>query len=285
MGGRSTDRRLAVVLTVEFSIGVAIMTGVPPADAGTSTETAKSSQVAPPRQGGMRSVSMRMRPVVPLDVLGVGVMGEAAFEWVFEAPLLLEIQAEPLGFGVGRQPAVTALGGDVSLSYDTSLVRVGLGVGASGIATPRRAFGDDAPLSKFGGTAIQVVRIGARDGLHAKVHNSFITFDGSIEWGDIYGSIQVPLHALVDDLWVIGSGVHQRAGQSWGEIGVRVQTSGDGGPGSTFLEVTGGFGGIWGSETAACSSESSFGDGEHGPCTREVLYLGPMVGLGFEHRF
>jgi len=240
---------------------------------------------APARPAGVRSVSFRMRPVGSLDVVGGGVIGGAAFQWAFEAPLLLEVQAEPLGFGVGNQPAVLALGGDLSVSYDSRLLRVGLGAGASGIATPRRAFGDDAPLTKHGFTAVQTVRIGARDGLHVEAHNSFISFDGGIEWGDIYASLQVPLYGLIEDVWVIGSGVHQRAGQSFGEIGARVLTSGDGGRGSTFLEGTVGWGGIWGSETVACSADEAFGDGDHGPCTAEVLYLGPMVGIGLERRF
>jgi hypothetical protein len=282
------DRPTLPLLT--FAICLAATVGAPDVAGADDTEAAAddesaASRLAPDRVGNMRSVSVMLRPLVSLEAPGLAVAGDAAFEWAFGAPLLLEVQAEPVGFGIGDQPTVAIAAGDASLSYDSRLVRVGVGAGATRVGMPRRAYGESAPLIKSGLTVIQVVRIGARDGLHAKVHNNLLAFDGALRYGDTQGSIRVPTHAVVDDTWLVARGAHQRAGQAIGELGVRVRTSGDGGRGSTYLSFTVGGGGVWDSQTADCADADSFGDGEHGACTSEVLYSGPLVGVGLEQRF
>lgn len=244
-----------------------------------------ANSMAPPRVGGTGSMSLMIRPIIPLNVIGLGIAGDVSFKYTFESPLMLEVRGDPVGFGVGNQPAVGTLAGDISLTYDSKLFRVGLGVGASGIGSPRRAYGFDAPIQKSGFTVVQIARLGARDGLQFTAYNSLITFDEAFRWSDLKATGQVPLDRILENTWLIGRAAHQRAGQAYGELGLRVMTSGNGHAGTTYLQATLGGGGIWGSREVDCSASDRFDAETRETCTEPVDYAGPLVGFGLEQRF
>ena len=240
-----------------------------------------ASNLAPPRPAGTHAVDFSLRPFLALGEFGAGTVSDASYRWAFEWPGLLEVRVDPLGFAIASGKDVWAIAADASLSYDTDVFRIGLGAGFSRIADQDDRFSPDAPENqRFGFNVTQVARLGARDGLHLMVRNSFVVENEEFVYGGTSGQIQVSLDRLLNDTWLLLRGGGHIAGQAFGELGLRVLARGNGGPGTIFLTPSIGGAGVWGSREVDCPDFSP----EAVACFDRVSYAGPMVGFSVEWR-
>jgi hypothetical protein len=152
-------------------------------------------------------------------------------------------------------------------SYDHRVFEVGFGGGWATIANGRDT--DDT----HGFSVEQLARLGAVDGLHLQVRNTFLLYDGAFEYGGTEGIAMVPVTSRYA-LFVRGAG--GMMGHGFGEVGLRVLGVGNGDRGSVTFDATLGGAGLFGKED--CTEEVG-----HTECDG-IVYAGPMVGFGAEWR-
>lgn len=224
-----------------------------------------ANSVAPPRPAGITSYELMVRPFLPLNNLGFGSVGSLSVAHAFNWPGMLEVKLDPFSFGIADAGNVLALSGDVSMSYDTPVFRIGLGAGVARLSdnnfNPNTNRTERDLSANFNIT--QVVRLGARDGLHLLAYNSFLLDEGEFVYGGTDGEIQVSLASVLDDTWLLMRGGGHASGHYYGELGLRLMATGNGGPKSLFVTATLGGAGVF--------------DGLN-------QYGGPMVGFGLEYR-
>jgi hypothetical protein len=236
-----------------------------------------SDYVAPPRPAGIHSFAAMVRPFLGVGELAGGTVNRFSYAYAFEWPGMLEVRVDPLSFAVGDGPDRFAVAGGVSMSFDLPVFRIGLGVGVTRITECEfDPCGDDPEIRKTGNFQItQIVRLGARDGLHLEAHNSFVVkeerrspgqegeLDSMFAYGGTIGTFQVSMNELIDNTWFLARGGYHRSGQAFGELGLRFLASGNGGRDSLFFEASAG-------GVALLGPRQDYG--------------GPMIGFGLEYR-
>jgi hypothetical protein len=250
--------------------------------------------IAPARMAGVREFGVKVRPFLALDNVGVGFINETWMTWNHESPWYTEVRLSPMGLGWsadGNVLSVAALG---TAGFDSRWFRVGLGAGWSMLNNDASNYGyqSDYALAESGSfsqaiefvdvtnapSIVQFVRLGAEDGLHLSVRNTFILTpsyaynwvdadctevsnygDGDEYYGNncgyyetedvgsefVFGGLamrlSVPTGPRTNLIMDWGTG---RSGAGWFEAGVDVWVKGNGDAGSVSVEAAAGFGSL-----------------------------------------
>jgi hypothetical protein len=222
---------------------------------------------APPRAAGVWELAFLARPFLVLGDLGAGALLDANVGYRWQQPFHVQASLTPLGFGSARAGAIAALGAFIAGSYDTRLFEVGLGLGGQTVNEPE--FG----LNPGSGLLIsQLLRLGARDGAHLDFLSYVTLFHSNFDFSGLRVTAQIPLGART---WLRLAGGAGSLGVAFGEVGLRLLTAGNGGPGSLFLTTTIGGTGLSRSCSEVPDSTST--------CSARD-YSGPMIGFGLEFR-
>lgn len=242
----------------------------------------------PPRLGSLTRTSVQLRPFLALSTLGAGTVSQGLVAHQFEGPWTIEAIFDPLAFGIAEEANLLAVTATGLASFDTTLFQVGLGLGATTVdATafgPRDEFdesGDDPEVETELALALaQKVRLGALDGLHLQVSNSFFLADEAFRYGGTTAQIQIPAGSIGESSWLIARGGGSFAGHSFGEVGLRVLSRGNGDRGSVYFTPTVGGANIRG----AAEVERQIQPNPPTTIIEQVSYGGPMIGFEVEWR-
>jgi hypothetical protein len=175
-----------------------------------------------------------------------------------------------------------ALGGLVSAGYDQRYIGIGLGAGilyhrdfveTGDTADGQTRLGAAVPRFQFA----QLLRAGARDGLHLSVKTAFALASERWRVASVVVAGQVPVAArfALTPRIVVAPG----PGIFLAEIGVRILAHGDGGHGSLFVRPVAGISGTYDADHGGWDS---FG-GDNANALDAMLY-GPMLGVDVEFR-
>lgn len=268
---------------------------VPPgARARRTTAAVTASRLLPPRAAGLWEVTFSLRPFLALGSLGFGTVSDASVGVRLQDSVHLVAVLEPLAVGIARAGNLVPVAGNVFASYDTRYFEVGLGAGWSEVDSRTTAeFTTYPPTYEYhrvssGFSIGQVARLGAQDGLHLLVRNTFVLYSTQFRntgkptqfhYGGTVGELQVPVG---DRSWVVGRGGGGAAGFAYGELGLRMLARGNGGHDSVFVTASLGGASVSGSNHRDCQVNLALT--ELPPCYEEVSYGGPMVGLAVEWR-
>jgi len=220
------------------------------------------SIVAPPRADSLWELEMNLRPFLPLEELGFGMLIDASVAYRFSFPMVVMLNIEPLGFAATDENSVFTLSASLAAALDLRLFEVGIGLGASTV--------NDESTVDAAFTITQRARFGALDGLHLEIHNLLLYYKDEFHWGGISGTFQIP---LASRWWILLRGGGGEVGYAFGEGGLRVRLKGNGHQGSVFLAATLG----WGMASGRVYNSSWGGDDS-------VQHHGPLVGIGLEWR-
>jgi len=227
---------------------------------------------SPPRASGVWELSFLARPFVVLDDLGTGIVLDAHAGYHFRAPLYVEAGLIPLAIGSARAGAAGAVGAFVSGAFDSHLFEVGLGLGAQTVNDP------DFALDPGSGLLIaQRLRLGARDGAHLKFLSYVTLFHSSFQFSSLRIEGQIPVGSRT---WLRLAGGGGSIGVNFGEVGLRVLMSGNGGAGSFFLTTTIG----WAYLFRHCNDVPLTPSGAAADSCTAIEHSGPMLGAGGEFR-
>lgn len=230
-----------------------------------SDKPLSSAPVSPPRPMELSTIDAAARPFFTIGSIGFGAVTDVSYQYDFAWPGTLEVSVAPFGLAGNQDSFAAAFAGSASMSFDTRMFRIGLGAGATtlGRYNNNRAYDDTArPGASFQIT--QVLRLGARDGLHLKVDNAFSIIDREFIFAGLTGEVLVPLQKSLNNTWLLFRGGGHQAGHTFGELGLRVLTYGNGANRSLFLTPLIGFAEVMGNSGARLG--------------------GPMVGIDFEWR-
>ncbi len=232
-----------------------------------TSAAATSSKIAPPRVDDSWIVGFMLRPLLALGAAGGGAI--AALNGTYRHPSGAAVHAgvSPLGFGFADVGNLFAINGHVIASYDHRLFEVGFGGGWATIA--------DSQVDDTSGLGVeQLARLGAVDGLHLQVRNTFLLYGGAFHYGGTEGIAMVPVTSRYA---LFGRGGGGEMGYAFGELGLRVLGVGNGDRGSVTFDATLGFAGLFGKEDCTELEKGRV------DCTG-VDYAGPMVGFGTQWR-
>ncbi|HEY0468579.1 MAG TPA: hypothetical protein VGC79_30500, partial [Polyangiaceae bacterium] len=228
---------------------------------------ATSSLVAPPRVSGLWELELALRPFAALQELGGGALLSGSVGYRL-GHLHLQAVLDPLAFAaVQTKGSVAAASAAAIASYDSHYFEMGLGLG---VQTMNETSFSLEPGS--GIAAVQVIRLGARDGFNVSARTNFALFHSEFQFGAMVAGTQIP---LTRGYWFLVNGGGGNIGYGYGELGLRALLNGNGLAGSKFLTVTAGFVGVF--RSGACSADFS-------SCEPDVSYAGPMAGVGIEWR-
>lgn len=223
---------------------------------------------APPRAAGVWELELLARPFLVLEDLGLGAMVDARVGYRWRQPFHVQAGLVPFAVGTARAGVTTAIGAYISGAYDTRLFEVGLGMGGQTVNDP------DFALDPGSGLLVaQQLRLGARDGAHLAFLTYVTLFHSNFQFSSLRVEGQIPLGART---WLRLAGGGGSMGIGFGEVGLRVLTAGNGGPGSFFLTTLIG----WTELFRDCNDAPSNGLSS---CTA-IDYNGPMLGAGGELR-
>jgi hypothetical protein len=232
-----------------------------------SNEPLTAGSVAPPRVGNLWEVGFLARPFLVLENLGAGVFADLRVGYRTDYNVHYEAFVMPVAFAAAEEGQTFPAAAVITASYDSRLFEVGLGIG--GQTVNDSAF-DLEPGT--GITALQRVRLGARDGLHLEGLFYVALFHSEFDFSSVRVNGQIPMSR---GSWLIASGSGGSLGIGHGEIGLRMLLSGNGDRGSFFLTTT--VGGVHVFESSLCFDRGF-------PCELPIDYAGPMVGVGGEWR-
>jgi hypothetical protein len=230
------------------------------------------SVFAPPRASGVWELGFLLRPFLVLEDLGLGSMLDAYAGYRFKAPFHVQASLLPLAFGSARAGAAGAVGAFVSGAYDSHLFEVGLGLGAQTVNDP-----DFALNAGSGMLLAQRLRLGARDGAHLAFVSYVTLFHSNFQFSSLRVDAQIPVGART---WLRLAGGGGSLGLGFGEVGLRVLMSGNGGPGSFFLTTVIG----WAHVFSDCNELPTSAGGAAAIGCSTIDYNGPMLGAGGEFR-
>jgi len=222
---------------------------------------------APPRVSGLWELELMARPFAAIDELGGGLLLSGGVGYRFDH---WHVQAvlDPLAFAaVQTKGSVAAVNAAAIGSYDAQYFELGFGLG---VQTMNETTFGVPPGS--GLAAVQLIRLGSRDGLNFAARTSIALFHSQFQFGGMVASAQIP---LTRGYWLMLDGGGGNVGYGFGEMGLRALLSGNGLAGSKYLTVTAGGVGVFKSGT--CDEFFS--------CSGEKSFSGPMVGVGGEWRF
>ncbi len=235
--------------------------------ASLSRSSPTSSLSAPPRASDLWTLEVIARPFAALGELGGGVLLSGAFGRRI-GNLHLQAVVDPLGFGdVENNNHVTAANAALVASYDSQYFEMGLGFGGQTVNEAGFLLPPGSGLA-----ALQLIRLGARDGLNISARTNVVLFHSEFQFGGMVGSGQIP---VTRGYWLLLNGGGGNIGYAYGELGLRVLLSGNGLADSKFLTVTAGGAAVF--RSATCDPFT--------PCNGPVTYGGPMAGVGGEWRF
>jgi hypothetical protein len=123
---------------------------------------------------------------------------------------------------------------------------------------------------------VQLLRIGAIDGLHFSSRSKAVVFHSETEFSSLELQGQI---AVGSDAWLILRGGGGVEGYGYGEVALRNLLRGNGGPGSLFLEIGVGGAGLY-SEFCAFDAVVSTDD----ELCSDVEIGGPLIAVGGEWR-
>ena len=227
-----------------------------------------ASLSAPPRAADLWTLAVAGRPFVALGELGGGMLLSGSIGRRFSVPFHLQAVVDPVAFAaVESRPGTSAASGAVIASYDSRFFEMGLGFGAQTVNDTNFQVAPGSGLA-----VVQLIRLGAEDGLDLYVRTSVVLFHSQFEFGGMVASLQIP---VTRGYWLQLAGGGGEVGYGYGELGLRALLSGNGGAGSKFLLVTAGGAGVF--ESGSCPPFS--------PCGISLSYGGPMAGIGGEWRF
>lgn len=226
-----------------------------------------ASLSAPPRISGLWELELALRPFAAIDELGGGALFSGSFGYRL-ANLHLQAVIDPIAFAaVETRGSVAAANAAAIVSYDSQYVEMGLGLGFQTVNDTELFLEPGSGL-----TAVQLIRLGTRDGLSLTARTNVALFHSQFQFGGMVASGQIP---LTRGYWFLLNGGGGSVGYGFGELGLRALLAGNGFAGSKYLTVTAGGVGVFKSDTCdenfSCSGEKAFG--------------GPMVGVGGEWRF
>jgi hypothetical protein len=272
--------------------------------------------IGPERLGGLRESGLVIRPVLGLDTLGVAFINELWTTWHFESPWYATLRAAPLGLGWSRDGNPISVAGLISGGYDARYFSVGLGAGWSMLNGDPGNWGRSYDYAAEDGgwgavqfedvdnafSVVQEARLGAQDGLHLTVRNTFVLvpqqesrwtgeceqdywyyyYEGetdktwedcyelvdegdSFEYGGIAMALYVPVGSRTDLFTDWGTG---GSGVTWVEGGVATWLRGHGDAGSLGISVAAGYGSL-----------------QAQPDDDWVELYGPLVSLGARWRW
>jgi hypothetical protein len=224
-----------------------------------------ASSFAPRRVGGVWDVAFVARPFIVLENFGVGGFVDARAGYHMRAPVHFEASISPLGFATARDGVIVPVAALLSASYDSPLFEIGLGFGGQTVKTP-----DISLEPGSGSTLAQRLRLGARDGAHIEALSYVTLFHSQFDFSTIRIQGQIPVGRRS---WLLAAGGGGTVGLAYGEVGLRVLLSGNGGPDSFFLTTV--IGGV--NVFNGCVFDDS------GQC-QAIDYVGPMLGVGGEWR-
>jgi len=226
-----------------------------------------SSLSAPPRVSGLWELELLARPFAVLDELGGGALLSGSVGYRF-TDLHLQAVVDPLGFAaVQSKRSVAVASAALIASYDSQYFEMGLGLGAQTVNETGFLLQPGTGIA-----AVQLIRLGARDGLNLSARTSVALFHSQFQFGGMVVSGQIP---VTRGYWLLLNGGGGNVGYGYGEFGLRVLLAGNGLAGSKYLTVTAGGVGVF--RSGDCDEFSS--------CTERSSYGGPMAGVGGEWRF
>lgn len=235
--------------------------------ASPSRSSLTSSLTAPPRVSDLWTLEVIARPFAALGELGGGVLLSGAFGRRI-GNLHLQALVDPLAYGdVANKRHVTAANAALIASYDSQYFEMGLGFGGQTVNAPDFLLNAGSGLA-----ALQLIRLGAQDGLNISARTNVVLFHSQFKFGGMVGIGQIP---VTRGYWLLLNGGGGDIGYGYGELGLRVLLSGNGRAGSKFLTVTAGGAAVFRSTT--CDAFFT--------CDQAVTYGGPMAGVGGEWRF
>lgn len=226
---------------------------------------------APPRAAGIWEIGFLARPFLILEDLGVGAMLDAYVGYRSRANYYISAAIAPLALGVARAGGVGAVGAFVSAAFDTRLFELGLGVGGQTVNEPGFALDPGSGL-----LLTEQLRVGARDGAHLRFLSYVALFHSNFQFSSLRIEAQIPLGART---WLRLAGGGGTLGFGFGEIGLRLLMSGNGGPGSFFFTTVAG----WAHLFRDCNAVLQAAGTEATSCN-PASHTGPMLGAGGEFR-
>lgn len=236
-----------------------------------TTASRTGSIQAPPRVDGVTELAFMVRPFLALNALGFGAVSELRGSRRWENGFTLHAAVEPLGLGFADKGDLTSVDGHLVASFDTRLFELGFGAGWATISGGERGEGSGSGLS-----IRQLGRLGARDGLHLEIKNSFLLYDDAFRYGGTVGTLSLP---LTERFALFGRGGGGVTGFGFGELGLRLLARGNGDRGSLLVDATIGGAGLFGTDT--CTQAL---DDPGGTVCDSTGYGGPMIGFGVEWR-
>jgi hypothetical protein len=253
--------------TVRVGLNEAVRVGD---EVATTDEALTASRIAPRRATGVWELRGMVRPLLNLGGFGGGALLEmdAGYRMrYFHAG----VNVWPLGLaGASNEGALTTWSTYVYGAFDSWLFSAGIGLGA-------QAVNDTGFLTAAGSGLglVQLLRLGAVDGLHFMARTRAVVFHSQTEFSGVDAQGQI---SVSSDAWLLFRGGGGSGGYGFGEVAVRNLLRGNGDQGSLFLEVSVGGAGLF---RSACP-QAAFVTAED-DCTERTV-AGPLVGLGAEWR-
>lgn len=198
-------------------------------EAQVTAEPETASRRRPPRAFDLWDVRAALRPVLSTGSMGGGVSGE------FEVGRRTEffrygVHIMPLSlFAARRETTLFAGSGYVFGAMDQPLFSVGMGIGVATINDTDRY----SPRGT-GTSLVQLLRLGAVDGVYIESRVEAVVFRSEILLGYLQLTGQLPVG---DSMWIVARAGGGRLGYGFGEVVMRRLLWGNGGAGSVFWEL------------------------------------------------
>lgn len=238
-------------------------------------------RLAPPRPPVTLIMEGGLRPFLPIKRVSIGAFADLAVTYLPSIPMFVRAELLPAGGRIGAGSDAGALGGLLSVGYDQRYIAIGLGAGIlyhrdtvdTAADNDSVSLGAARPRFQFA----QLLRAGARDGLHLSVKTAFALASERWRLASLTVAGQIPIGtriALAPRIVVAPN-----AGVFLAEAGVRLLVRGDGGHGSLFLRPVAGVSGTFDAD----NNHWDTWDGDISGATDKFLF-GPMVGIDLEYR-
>lgn len=232
------------------------------------------SRRVPPRVHGVWDLRTVLRPILNIGNVGGGVSGEFGVARRTEH-FRFGMNLSPISYvGATDEGSVFAAGGYVFGAVDHAIYSAGIGVGANTVNDT-----DGESESGSGLSIVQLLRIGAVDGLHFESRVEAVIFRSEVLFSYLQLQGQI---AVADTAWLVLRGGGGSLGYAFGEVVVRNLLWGTGQAGSTFLELGLGGAGLFEQACVGAGCEPVVSAGTEIGVDRDVG--GPMFTAGLEWR-
>lgn len=211
-----------------------------------TTDPVSARLLAPSTDRSPFELAATLRPFLPLQDLGLGVLGDLTGTFRFRS-LMVRLQFDTLGLGFGSGSTQTLFNGGAIFAYEHRFFAAGVGVGLMRNDEAR----EDSRGEEYFGTRLavsQYARLGERDGLSVSLTNHVALVEDEdcqrvggeyvcgpkdeFHWAAIYVDVLVP---VISRGWLVFRGGGGHVGMANGEVGFRLLVRGNGGTGSVFV--------------------------------------------------